>query len=138
METNGHATGEYIDGARSRDAVLTAIETGLRDLAGVEELAVLVPIRSGWMPIWWTGAATPELAARAMRERGGALRDPIAMLRLCVGDRLIANVVVLAVAPSRCGVFDEAAIEAFLGDAAFTLRRAFDAERPTVKPERVR
>jgi hypothetical protein len=132
------ATSARFDGRRSRDEVLDAIEGGLRDLAGVEELAVLVPIRSGWMPIWWTGATTPDLAAQAMRGRAGGLRDPIAMLPLSVGDRLIASVVVLALHPSRSCAFDVATVEGFLADAAFALRRAFDAERPTVRPARAR
>jgi hypothetical protein len=116
----------------TRSQVLGAIESGLREMAGVEEMAVLVPLRTGWMPIWWTGASTSDLAAQAVRARPGGLREPIATLALTIGDRLLANVVILGLHPSRSGVFDAADLDDFLTDAAFALRRSRDC--PSVRP----
>jgi hypothetical protein len=125
-------------GTRTREEVIAAIEQGLKEAASVQELAVLIPLRSGWMPIWWTGAPTPDMVAQASRARAGALREPVAVLSLRADDRLIANVVVLSLHPSRCGAFDVEALRSFLDEAGKALRRAFDAERPTLRPASVR
>jgi hypothetical protein len=125
-------------GTRTREDVIAAIEQGLKEAAGVEELAVLVPLRSGWMPIWWTGAPTPDMVAQKSRARAGGLREPVAVLSLRAADRPIANVVVLSVHPSRSGAFDLDALRTFVDEAGAALRRAFDAERPTLRPASVR
>ncbi|MGH7436430.1 MAG: hypothetical protein ACRENE_12225 [Polyangiaceae bacterium] len=125
-------------GTRTREEVMASIEHGLREAAGVEELAVLVPLRSGWMPIWATGAPTPEMAAQALRARPGGIREPIVVLSLRADGRPIANVMVLALDPSRQGAFDVEALRAFIDEAALALRRAFDAERPTLRPTAMR
>jgi hypothetical protein len=125
-------------GTRTREEVMAAIEQGLREAAGVEELAVLVPLRSGWMPIWATGAPTPEMAGQALRVRPGGIREPVVVLSLRADGRAIANVMVLALHPSRCGTFDVDALRTFIDEAALALRRAFDAERPTLRPASVR
>ncbi len=128
--------GSWFEKTFTRTEVLGAIESGLRELAGVVEMAVLVPLRTGWMPIWCTGAATSDLAVQAMRARPGGLRDPIATLGLALGDRLIANVVVLGLDSARADALDAAGLTDFLHDAAFALRRS--REWPTVRPPRGR
>jgi hypothetical protein len=125
-------------GTRTREDVMAAIEQGLKEAAGVEELAVLIPLRSGWMPIWWTGAPTPDMVAQKSRARAGGLREPVAVLSLRSHERPIANVVVLSLHPSRCGAFDIEALRTFVDEAATALRRAFDAERPTLRPASIR
>ena len=128
--------GSWFEKAFTRTEVLGAIESGLRELAGVVDMAVLVPLRTGWMPIWCTGASTSDLAVQAMRARPGGLRDPIATLGLAIGDRLIANVVILGLDSPQANSFDAAVLADFLHDAAFALRRS--RECPTVRPPRGR
>jgi hypothetical protein len=127
METNRRFKPTF-----TRSQVLGAIESGLREMAGVEEMAVLVPLRTGWLPIWRTGASTSDLAAQAVRARPGGLREPIAILGLTLGDRLLANVVILALHPSRSGVLDAEDLDGFLTDAAFALHQSRDC--PSVRP----
>jgi hypothetical protein len=128
--------GPWFEKTFTRTEVLGAIESGLRELAGVVEMAVLVPLRTGWMPIWCTGASTSDLAVQAMRARPGGLRDPLATLGLAIGDRVIANVVILRLDSPRTNAFDAAGLTDFLHDAAFALRRS--RECPTVRPPRGR
>jgi len=129
-------TGSWFEKTFTRTEVLGAIESGLRELAGVVEMAVLVRLRAGWMPIWCTGASRPDLAVRAMRARSGGLRDPIATLGLALGDRLIAKVVILRLDSAQSGALDAPGLTDFLHDAAFALRRS--RECPTARPPRGR
>jgi|HubBroStandDraft_5_1064220.scaffolds.fasta_scaffold165688_2 hypothetical protein len=124
--------GPWFEKAFTRTEVLGALESGLRELAGVVEMAVLVPLGSRWVPVWCTGASTSDLAVQAMRARPGGLRDSVATLSLAMGDRVIARVVILGLDSPRTNAFDAPGLADFLYDAAFALRRS--RECPTVRP----